>query len=234
MNASVISEMRRYLFVERGTAMFRVWGDGVLQVVKFEGAPGGVKRLKIGLFSLYSELIPQWFTSQGCIPRYHISNVIGQRGSYFPIPANMRARHIAAQEEILLTSGIPWLNEIDTQKKLIDGLVFLETSDTGSIHYVDALKIAPYLAFRDYDSAEHVIASILEQHRISSKLKRQSFSTHEAYMEYVTCMEKEDMPLVHLLNMIQKRELSEIDEYLQQNYSRNCQYAKFCMRKRVD
>ena len=67
-------------FVRRGAAFFRVWGDGVLQVLKFEHQRGlQVDELRIGIFSMYGELLPQWFTSGGCIPRGSIANFVGLR-----------------------------------------------------------------------------------------------------------------------------------------------------------
>ena len=59
---------------------FRVYEDGVFQVLKFHNerrtyAP----TINIGLFSLYGELMEQWFTVSGCIPRYEIVNLVVKR-----------------------------------------------------------------------------------------------------------------------------------------------------------
>ena len=64
-------------FVRRGSAFFRVWGDGVLQVLKFERQRGDrVYDLSVGVFSMYGRLYPEWFTSSGCIPRASIASFI--------------------------------------------------------------------------------------------------------------------------------------------------------------
>ena len=69
-------------FVRRGSAFFRVWGDGVLQVLKFEYQPGyPVHDLCVGIFSLYGKLYPRWFTSGGCIPRGSIASFAGLRST---------------------------------------------------------------------------------------------------------------------------------------------------------
>ena len=69
-------------FVRRGSAFFRVWGDGVLQVLKFEYQPGyQVHDLCVGIFSLYGKLYPGWFTSGGCIPRGCIASFAGLRST---------------------------------------------------------------------------------------------------------------------------------------------------------
>ena len=67
-------------FVRRGSAFFRVWGDGVLQVLKFERQCGDrVHNLSVGVFSMYGKLYPEWFTSSGCIPRASIASFVGLR-----------------------------------------------------------------------------------------------------------------------------------------------------------
>ena len=67
-------------FVRRGSAFFRVWGDGVLQVLKFERLSiHEVHDLSIGIFSMYGRLYPEWFTSSGCIPRGSIARFVGLR-----------------------------------------------------------------------------------------------------------------------------------------------------------
>ena len=67
-------------FVRRGSAFFRVWGDGVLQVLKFErNRVDRVHDLSVGVFSMYGRLSPEWFTSSGCIPEASIANFIDLR-----------------------------------------------------------------------------------------------------------------------------------------------------------
>lgn len=63
--------MKTHGFRKKGTAFFRVLASKILQVVKTEKGRGGAE-IQFGVFSLYSELLPQWLTSSGCIPRYHV------------------------------------------------------------------------------------------------------------------------------------------------------------------
>ena len=45
-------------FVRRGSAFFRVWGDGVLQVIKFQHeSVFEVQHLNVGVFSMYGKLL---------------------------------------------------------------------------------------------------------------------------------------------------------------------------------
>lgn len=69
-------------FSKRGDAFFRILGDGVLQVLKFEYEPCFTHySLNVGLFSMYSELRESWFTSSGCIPRYCVMNFVGKQNA---------------------------------------------------------------------------------------------------------------------------------------------------------
>lgn len=69
-------------FSRRGDAFFRILGDGVLQVLKFEYEPCFTHySLNVGLFSMYSELRESWFTSSGCIPRYCVMNFAGKQNA---------------------------------------------------------------------------------------------------------------------------------------------------------
>ena len=66
-------------FFQRGDAFFRVVGDGVLQLLKFEHERCFSHfSLCIGLYSMYSELEQRWFTSTGCIPQYSVMNFVGK------------------------------------------------------------------------------------------------------------------------------------------------------------
>ena len=56
--------MKTHGFRKKGTAFFRVLASEILQVVKTEKGRGRAE-IQFGVFSLYSELLPQWLTSSG-------------------------------------------------------------------------------------------------------------------------------------------------------------------------
>lgn len=56
-------------FIKKGSAFFRLHGDGVLQTLKWiYEAHMGAHILYFGLLSMYGKILPQWLTSAGCIP----------------------------------------------------------------------------------------------------------------------------------------------------------------------
>lgn len=223
-------------FVRRGSAFFRLYGDGVLQVLKFERRRDNLLELQVGLFSMYSELLPQWFTSRDCIPRYSIMNIVGKRDVQCVqlIPNTSGYNQIVLQTvsvdqqlQILRESGIGWLNSIGTQKELFEGIRFLETSWGGSFWWIDSLKVAPCLCCGDLETAKQILAAILEQHEQAYTANRRIF-TDEQYKEYLKDRRQEDEVLIKLLRIIENGDMDQIQSYLTQNYAANIILAKFC------
>ena len=131
-------------FVSKGKTYFRVIGDGVLQVIKCKRQQALREDvISIGLFSMYNSLQPAWFTAMGSIARYSIINCYNQNNMplVFSVP-------IQAQIEMLSSKVLPWLNTIDTQKKLSRAISVLDP------RWNDSLKIGPYLACGEVNHAK--------------------------------------------------------------------------------
>lgn len=199
-------------FVKRGNTFFRVHGEGILQVIKPDK-----NAINFGLFSMYSRLLPQWFTPLGCIPRYSIGELMDQR-----------CQCILSQAQYLLSDGLPWLESINTHKAMLDGLLLLETKNGRNVRWIDEQKIAPFLVCEDYTSAEKVICAILENHRIAKEINKTLYTSKADYQKYVERRTKDDEGLLRLLEMVHHRNKQEIRLYLMDNYTRNAQFANFC------
>jgi hypothetical protein len=202
-------------FRRRGSAYFRLVGDGVLQVVKpkYErGLYGHI--LYVGLFSMYGDLLRQWFTSSGCIPRYSVMNCAAQN----EIPV-VYAPPICDQIELFRDPVLDWLNSIDTQKKLSIAIRKLDST------WNDAMKIAPYLACAEINHAKKVVNEIVKQHTYANYFNSALFDTNRHQED-----ENEDQQLFVLLQMIDRADTVEIDKYLKNNYVRNIEYAGFCIK----
>lgn len=215
-------------FKKRGSAFFRVWGDGVLQIIKFEYQNCfSHHSLNIGIQSMYGELLPQWFTSSGCIPRYCVLNLIGKKTAVEIVNNTLVFTTPEQQIEVLRKKGIPWLNSITTQARLSEGIRHL---DGDRMWWNDSQKIAPYLASGNTNMAEQVIKSIIQQNESALFSKKFKLS-EDKFTEAVNRSEYYLLPLRKLLTMIQHQKREEIKQYLENNYSQNCQYARFCMPK---
>lgn len=231
-------------FKKRGKAFFRVWGNGVLQVLKYSyrTRPFRQEEVSIGLFSMYSELLPQWFTSWGCIPRYDARHLKKPRCEYtketFSVTGNVLqdlSYVIYELEESLLEEYVfPFLNNTSDQASLITATRYQDWRNLGyecdqpDLFWNDLLKFAPYLYMKDWDSASRVISSILAQHQSADKSNKQRM-TQDEYEKYRNRDLSEEKDLEDKLLMAQERDLEKISAYLNSNYRTNCMLAKFCM-----
>ncbi len=218
-------------FARRGSAFFRVWGDGVLQVVKPEyEIHGEYHSLSLGLFSMYDSLIEQWFTGSGCIPRYPVVNLMGKRSEY---ESYLR---IEEQISVMKRYGIDFLNGIDDQEKLIKAICQLDIVCSGQIHMNDKEKYAPYLYIGDRTNAAEVIFAILRQHGVPHELTSNipdillARSKKEPNHVVPEVEKKQLFDYFARLQLALYGEQEEIQNWFQANYDRNKNFAKFCMK----
>lgn len=244
-------------FVRRGSAFFRVWGDGVLQVLKFERQRiYEVPDLSIGVFSMYGRLYPEWFTSSGCIPRASIASFVGlhfvdyylspncftktYNGQFlyngFPVMVepeqwqrDENGEHWKyyftpeQQVHILLEKVLPWLNEMTNQSLATKAMYKITPVPN------DSLRFDAHLAAGEWIEAEQTMSAIMKQHTDARASWERTF-TKEKYKEMVARQEARDAPLKAAYKMIQEKNEEVIRCYLSDNYERNCELAKFCMK----
>lgn len=204
-------------FTQRGKAFFRIAGDGVLQVIKCKYQRKiGCDIISIGLFSMYGYLQPQWLTATGCIPRYSIINCFYQNN--IPLCFAIQPQ---TQLDMLSSQVLPWLNSIDTQKKLIRAITKLDP------RWNDRLKIGPYLYCGEINHARKVIREILVNYDFGN-IRQQQYYEDSNGLLFLSTEKDEDNPQV-LMDMISRDDLDEITAYLKDNYKRNMEYAKFCI-----
>lgn len=205
-------------FTSKGKTFFRIVGDGVLQIVKCKHQRSLQRDvIYIGLLSMYDSLQPQWFTASGSIARYSIVNCYHQNNMplVFAVP-------IQTQIDMFCSKVLPWLDTIDTQKKLCRAINTLDR------RWNDSLKIGPYLACGEVNHAKKVVREILAQHDFS-RLQRIQYH-EESSGERSLQRDQADTELQCLLEMIDRADVSEIESYLKANYLRNMEHARFCIR----
>lgn len=244
-------------FVRRGSAFFRVWGDGVLQVIKFERQRiYQVHNLSIGVFSMYGKLCPEWFTSSGCIPRASIASFVGLRSVdyylspnrftktdngqflYDGFPVIVESKQWLRDENgehwkyyftpeqqvhILVKKVLPWLNEMTNQSLAAKAMYKIWPVPN------DSLRFDAHLAANEWIEAEQTMSAILKQHTDAQASWKQTFS-QEKVAEMVARQEVRDAPLKAAYKMVQEKDVNAISSYLTDNYKRNSELAKFCMK----
>jgi len=204
---------------------FRVSGDGIFQVLKFEyERVGELYHLNIGLRSMYDELRSEWFTPAGCIAIHSVANFFGYRAiDYFPRPnwqdkKNNRIISCHKQLAILRKIVFPELNKMQSQMDLLEMIIRLETVERGKVRSTALETVAPYLCVNRYEEAEKVLCSTLAQHYAGDSISRPRH------------WQEQDQHLEELLAMVRSKDKEKIDQYLQSNYQRNLEFAKFCMK----
>ena len=244
-------------FVRRGSAFFRVWGDGVLQVLKFQRQRGDrVHDLSVGVFSMYGRLYPEWFTSIGCIPRASIASFIGLRsvdyylspnrftetdnGQFlydgFPVMVEPKQwlrdengehwKYYFTPEQqvhILTEKVLPWLNDMTSQSLSAKAMYKITPVPN------DSLRFDAHLAAGEWTEAEQTMSAILKQHADAQASWKRTFS-EDKYAEMVARQEARDVPLKAAYKIVQEKDENAISSYLTDNYKRNSELAKFCMK----
>ena len=225
---------RSYGFISRGNTLFRIHGDGVLQVVKSEKIRHWNEYdIYFGLLSMYGELRAEWFTAKWCITRYPALSFIGKRSAvYLENRGEYYTTGIVTAEkqfDVLENMVIPFLNSITTQTLLAQSLCQLDEMMCSKIIWHDSLKFTPFLHSGNRDMASKVIQSILNQHSEAAEHKRYTM-TEQEFQNYLTELQVKDRPYYRMLTLAQDGDEKSIQEYLEANYSKNREYARFILR----
>lgn len=217
-------ELLKCGFKKCGSAYFRILEDEVLQILKFE-----YERvfshyvLRIGLFSLYSNLNPAWLSSKGCIPQYDIVQYVNYRNSI--ITHNLDELFSVCtftpeqQIEILLQYALPRLNNISSQLKLVQEMDYLEQKEND----LDIFRIAPLLYIRNYSRAKNIVLAIRDQRfewRTFAEKELNATKNENKKRNLLARLELDYM-LDTLLNLIETGNEERIREYLNKNKDLN-------------
>ena len=217
-NRGLSELLRPHGFVAKRNCFYRKLDTRILQFIKFEYEPWLSRyELRIGLYSLYSELHPHWLTPSGCISRYPVAALSNDIKCAEGSPD--------AQLDILHEYGIPWLDAMHTQRNLVDAMCEIELKESGRILWVDSLKLAPFLVSEDYIAAECVISSILQQHTGPDAWTSQSW-TESDYEMYRKRYPGKDLKLIEIHEWIRGKDYGAVESYLQNNFIINSRNIK--------
>ena len=197
-------------FITKRNSCFRIKGDGILQILKFEYEPWlSQYELRIGLYSLYSFLQPHWLTPSGCILRYPVMacTQMYQDVSYSP------EQQLHALQEF----GFAWLDAMHTQSDLVDAMCEIEIRIHGKIQWIDSFKLAPYLSSGNYHAAERILSSILQQH-LGPDVWTTNPWTEIDYEIYRLRYPGKDEHLLLIYDWIHNKDISAIQSYLSDNF----------------
>ncbi len=224
-------------------AFFRVHGDGILQVIR-KASEKGRKYVDLGLFSLYGEILPQWLTCHGCIPRYEVMYLAG-RSAYELKQVGVRngvpvyawdVIDIDEQIHFLCEEGLCFLDRMSTHQDMIEGIKTLDYK-TPIHRWNDDLLYPAYLAVRDWDRADMVISAILEQHSIDSEIDTSIIQKEEfeSYARFIRADKPRKSPsdfddheteLIKMLRHIRSRDEEWRLQYTETNFRKNVELCR--------
>ena len=223
-------------FVRKGNAFFRIQGDGILQVIK----PDKIRYysefdISIGLFSMYSKLLPQWFSSSGCIPKYEVVNFIGLQSAVYmeSLGGDRYTTGIITMEqqlELFQSLVLPFLDAILSQEQLAEGICELDRKQCGTVVWRDNLKLEPYLCCGNYDLAHKVALSIQQQYEWAAKSNCERLGEEEFMKMMEDRKEFDEEYIFKPLRVAFSGDSHIIKAYLRSNYEKNCRYARFILR----
>ena len=93
----------------------------------------------------------------------------------------------------------------------------------------DSLRFDAHLAAGEWIEAEQTMSAILNQHADARASWKRTFSQDE-YAKMVARQEASDEPLIAAHKIALEKNEAAICSYLNENYKRNCELAKFCMK----
>ncbi len=229
---------KEHSFIKRGQSYFRLHKSDVLQVVKFQYERCfNHYSLDVGLLSMYSAPYREYYGSKSVLPRYSICCLNGQSTAIAVSSRGWLTEFNVispqAQLDILNKKGFDWLDSIKDQGSLFEALCYLDQMAYKAIVWNDARKLAPCLFLRDYQNANMIISSILDQH-----LGPKSFSpppwSNDDYSFYASTYPLKDSDLLLMHRWIQQKDERAIQEYLIKNKTENCRHLGMRDKKTED
>lgn len=207
-------------FTKNGSAFFRVIGDNILQIIKYEKERVYKNKiLSIGLHSLYTSMDENMFTSCGCIARYSLKDLYMKN-----INPEMSYEEV---NKVFVEKGLPELDAIVTSEILYNKMCLCDENRHGAIVYNDSHKLSPCLKARMYDEALIIIDAIISQHGSALESNKLTFADQPSlYERMVIDSETYLLPLKKIKEKILLKDYELIDSYLENNLQVNKQYLR--------
>ena len=238
---SVMQEDRTFLeieklckengFYKRRNAFFRVYGDGIVQILQYEKKKRPYPRidLMLGLYSMYGEIDPRELTSARCVCRYATNWLKpGAKEGFFrkAVCGGQYTGDWIYEVDVVFTKEhiIPMLNGLKTQQELAETLCYLDRYagefTYGPVIWNDLYKYYSYLRSGNLKLAQKAINAIVDQRESAKEWRRQTFSP-EDFEAYVNHIKDEDDWYKRLKELAESENVCAINEYLENNYRNN-------------
>ena len=148
-------------------------------------------------------------------PKQWLRDEDGEHWKYYFTPEQ--------QIHILTERVLPWLNDMTSQSLAAEAMYRITPVPN------DSLRFDAHLAAGEWTEAEQTMSAILKQHSDAKASWKRTFP-QDKYDEMVARQEAKDEPLIAAYKMVKEKNEETISSYLSDNYKRNCELAKFCMK----
>lgn len=223
-------------FVKHGKVFSRCIGDAIYQNIsiasseyieptssKYSLASQKAPVVKIGIWSMYSDLPSFYFSDRRYIGDFYPENLLGFR---FGASTFMDFQN---EYEIMLNTGFSLLDSITTQKELISQIYALQQVQYGGKLPHRLELCAPHLLCGEYDKALSILYGIYAQNWLNFHTKNDHLKEsgqYEAYINLEMIFEKDMNNITAFLRKVLGRRSTELKENILSSLERNLQLAK--------
>lgn len=212
-------------FVKCGANWYRCYGNGLLQVVTFNGLAERTSNssylrepsVALGIRSLYGRIgwidIPIMGTRRDIIPEIVPILLI-------PEQELLSIGTSANSVELMFDYGFPLLDKIDTHKKLVDLLEHLDMRESHTIRVNDSNKVIPYLLSGQFEKALACIDAIEQQNLQAYAVNCNTMANYDSKMQRKKMYDQID-PYLFIRKCFDSHNLTDLVEILQSNYQSN-------------
>lgn len=234
--------LKPYSFIRVRKAFFRIIGDGILQVVKFEYEPrGNSYSLQFGFFSMYNHMNNSMFTSFGSIPQFDAMSLVGKKtfdniswdlpeDLFLMMAAAMKLEHWGKDEsgrfitesvataqqqlDVFMAHGMELLNRIQTDEDFLEAKK--ECKGKMGLRIEDDFDdVASYFKTGQFMKAEKIMEDLLAHNRDAIECRRQCGILPSEY----SLMEMDRHE--HILKIAREQDQGEISAWLTKNHKQN-------------
>lgn len=211
-------------FIKCGANLYRIYGEGLLQIVTIRGFPERVNNTTFNremapsfdVQSLYSSIF--WNPVKMMPRRDLIPNI--SPGLMDPNEKTTKFRGTIAEAEAMEEYVIPYLNGMTKHTQMVELFDLIDATVKNGGSVLDSKRIVPYLLAGDKDKALKIISAIELQNWEAFDSNCRILDGYDVEKHRVK-INTNLAPLITLREAILKQDILSVFRVLQNNYSRN-------------
>ena len=219
---------REHGYVKHGANWYRCYGQGLLQVVTFNGLPERISdssflrepSVALSIRSLYDWIkwinIPIMGAKRALIPGI-VPKLFMHEQELLSVSTS------ASDAELMVDYGFPLLDQIDTHTKLADLLEYLDKRNSHAVIANDPNNVIPYLLSGKHGKVLETIDAIEQQNLHAYAINCSTIANYDSEAQKEK-MNNSLYPYISLRESIAFPDVANILAMLQSNYQANVDY----------